>query len=183
VVSTAIDGQEILIAAPGSSRAPFAFLLLGPAAGSEAIATLLLTGGGEPGSATDLRLARIVAGFPTLGAEIDDRTMPAEVDYDAIGGVAHDKGCYVGQETVARLHFRGHPNWLLRGLRYGSGSEPFEAEISHQGKPAVKVGTVARLREGGAIGLGRVRREVEPGTVLAAGDRSVEVIALPFPAG
>ena len=57
-------------------------------------------------------------GWPALGVEIDERTLPQEVRYDEIGGVSYTKGCYTGQETVARLHFRGHTNRELRGLRW-----------------------------------------------------------------
>ena len=67
-----------------------------------------------------MQAARILAGWPALGAEIDERTLPQEVRYDEIGGVSYTKGCYTGQETVARLHFRGHPNRELRGLWWRS---------------------------------------------------------------
>ena len=55
-----------------------------------------------------------------LGHEIVEKTLVQEVRYDEIGGVSYTKGCYTGQETVARLHFRGHTNRELRGLRWMS---------------------------------------------------------------
>src|SRR5213593_2443161 len=65
-----------------------------------------------------LELSRILAGWPRLGAEVDDRTIPQEARLDQIGGVSYTKGCYTGQETVARLHFRGHVNRQIRGLLF-----------------------------------------------------------------
>ena len=80
----------------------------------------LVAAGARPGDEGDHHAARILAGWPALGAEIDERTLPQEVRYDEIGGVSYTKGCYTGQETVARLHFRGHPNRELRGLWWRS---------------------------------------------------------------
>ncbi|MDX2058207.1 MAG: hypothetical protein SFV24_10430 [Gemmatimonadales bacterium] len=178
-VNVGTEAEPLRLAAPKSNRVPFEFLLVGSAAAGLAADERLARAGGLTAEAADLRAARVLAGFPTLGAEIDDRTMPAEADFDALGGVSYQKGCYVGQETVARLHFRGHPNWHLRGLRFGPGG-PIPDAIDADGKPVVRVGTVMALEDGTAVGLGRVRREVEPGTSLTAGDRTVRIAALPW---
>ena len=121
--------------------------------------------------------ARVVAGWPTLGHEIDERTMPAEVRFEEIDGVSYTKGCYVGQETVARVHFRGHPNWVLRGIRF-DGSIALEPEIAIGGRPAIRLRTVLRFEDGSGIGLASVRREVEPGSIEGTG---LEIVRLPFP--
>src|SRR6266702_809001 len=63
-----------------------------------------------------LALSRVLAGWPGLASEVDEKTIPQEVRFDEIGGVSYTKGCYTGQETVSRLHFRGHANRNLRGL-------------------------------------------------------------------
>jgi folate-binding protein YgfZ len=183
LTATAIDSQEVIVGAPVSARAPFRHLVAGPAAGCDAVARMLEQAGVMTGTAEDLRVARVLAGFPTLDAEIDEKTMPSEVDFDALAGVAHDKGCYVGQETVARIHFRGHPNWLLRGLRFSPESDACEEEIGVDGKPAVRVGTHIAVNGGAAIGLGKVRREFEPGVTIRAGGRRVEILGLPFQTG
>lgn len=60
-----------------------------------------------------MQACRILAGIPALGAEIDEKTLPQEVRFDELAAVSYTKGCYLGQETVARVHFRGHPNRRL----------------------------------------------------------------------
>ncbi|MGE3616187.1 MAG: folate-binding protein YgfZ [Gemmatimonadales bacterium] len=157
---------NIEIAVPGFERAPFTLLGVGPRGAIEAGAERLVAAGATRGEPTDLRIAAVLAGFPTLGAELDDRTMPAEADFDAFGAVSYDKGCYVGQETVARLHFRGHANWLLRGLRMTSaaGTE----DLQREGKAVARLGSVLELDDGTALALAKVRHEVAPGTTLEA---------------
>ena len=110
-----------------------------------------------------------------MGAEIDDRTLPQEVRYDEIGGVSYTKGCYVGQETVARLHFRGHANRHLRGLLWPSAA-PLAAERIVAGDR-----DVGSVRSTLALDDRRmVRREVDPGTEVLAGGQRAVVLALPF---
>ena len=92
------------------------------------------------------------------------------------------KGCYVGQETVARLHYRGKPNRHLRGLRLEQ-PVPGGAEI-RLGERVV--GTLSSSVESpafGPIALALVRREAEPGSTVSVGDQAVagEVVSLPFP--
>src|SRR5204863_149594 len=81
-----------------------------PAPQGERLAGRLAAAGAVEAEPAMLELARILAGWPRLGAEVDDKTIPQEVRFDEIGGVSYTKGCYTGQETVARLHFRGHAN-------------------------------------------------------------------------
>jgi len=114
-----------------------------------------------------------------LGPEIDQRTMPAEVSYEELDGVSYTKGCYVGQETVARMHFRGHPNWLLRGIRFETGTV-LAPELEADGKRVARLGTVIRFEDGSGLGLGLVRREVPIGSPLESASGTVTVTALPF---
>src|SRR3954468_3984862 len=99
-------------------NAPFVALAVGAEPAVAAFGAKLVAAGAAQGDERDLHAARILCGWPALGAEIDERTLPQEVRYDQIGGVSYTKGCYTGQETVARLHFRGHTNRELRGLRW-----------------------------------------------------------------
>ena len=62
-------------------------------------------------------IARVEAGRPEWGIDMDDNTIPQEANFDALHAISYTKGCYVGQETVARVHFRGHVNKHLRGVR------------------------------------------------------------------
>jgi folate-binding protein YgfZ len=168
-----------LVAARGTATAPFAALVLGPADAIAALEGALRAAGVESGTADDADAARILAGWPRLGAEIEERTLPQEVRYDEIGGVSYTKGCYVGQETVARLHFRGHTNRDLRGLVWEPGAAPSGDELSVGGKPVGAVRSVL-ASDGLRVGLALVRREVETGALVLAGGATARVVALPF---
>ena len=177
------SGESAVTVALAPETAPFAACLVGPASALDPLVARLVAAGARPGDEQDHHAARILAGWPTLGAEIDERTLPQEVRFDAIGGVSYTKGCYTGQETVARLHFRGHTNRELRGLWWRAD----EPEAPNGGSRAVlsgerEVGSVrSRLNVGGrAIGLAVIRREVDPGAEVIAGGRRAMVVALPF---
>lgn len=122
--------------------------------------------------------ARLLAGWPALGREIDEKTLPQEVAFDELAGVRYDKGCYTGQETVARLHFRGHANRVLRGLLWESGVVPSGVEIVHGERT---VGTIRTIGQLGArvAALALIRREVEVGATVTAGAAAATVIELP----
>ena len=163
IAETTLGGTPTT-AATGGPLGWFRAALIVPAVDLDLVSERLRREGGTAGDQADLRAARILAGYPTLGAEITERTLPQEVDFDRLGAVSYAKGCYVGQETVARLHFRGHPNWLLR--RIESAGTPATEDIVADGKLVAKIGSVLRLEGGAAIGLASVRREVEPGAHL-----------------
>ena len=95
--------------------------------------------------------------------------------------VSYSKGCYVGQETVARLYWKGKPNRHLRGLRL---SEPVDAgaELALGDQTVGTVGSVARSPRLGPIALALLRREAEPGSVLTVtgASASATVVELPF---
>lgn len=171
------DGTTWLLAT-GPKSAPFTGLVVLPTTAATAAATEVETAGATRGAVADLRIARVVAGVPTLGAEIDDRTLPQEADFDRLEGVSYSKGCYVGQETVARIHFRGHPNWLLRGVRARPGWEPVN-QVLAGGKTVARLGTLVRLEDGEVIGLATVRREIAPGTAVGSDGRLL-VDELPY---
>jgi folate-binding protein YgfZ len=123
-------------------------------------------------------VVRVEHGRPRWGFELDDGVIPQEADLNA-RAVSFTKGCYVGQETVARLHYRGKPNRHLRGLRL---SEPVASGTPLRlGEREVgRVGTSVLSPALGPIALAIVRREAEPGATLAAGDgATAEVVALP----
>src|SRR6267143_1535107 len=137
-----------------------------------------------------LELTRILAGWPRLGAEVDEKTIPQEVRLDAIGGVSYTKGCYTGQETVARLHFRGHVNRQVRGLLFDPDPPAAPADgwsvVTHVDRDVGRVTSLAFVPETGVagaghwIGLALIRREVGPGSVVRAAGRDARVVDLPF---
>lgn len=121
---------------------------------------------------------RVEAGRPRYGLDLDEGTIPQEAGLNE-RAVSFTKGCYVGQETVARLFYKGKPNRHLRGLRL---SEPVEpgTELRLGERVVGVVGTVAISPEHGPIALALVRREAEPGATVAAGAATAEVVAPPF---
>lgn len=166
-----------LLLARGPAGAPFRGVLLGP----ELALVGALDGAALPeGDDDDREAARILAGWPRMGREIQDRTLVQEVRFDEIGGVSYTKGCYTGQETVARLHFRGHVNRELRGLAWDG--TPALADRVAADADGREVGTVRSLLAvpGWLLGLAPLRREVEPGTKIVAGGHSATVVSLPF---
>ncbi|MGZ4326344.1 MAG: CAF17-like 4Fe-4S cluster assembly/insertion protein YgfZ, partial [Solirubrobacteraceae bacterium] len=114
------------------------------------------------------------------GVDLDDTVIPQEAGLNE-RAVSFTKGCYVGQETVARLHYRGKPNRHLRGLRLSDAASPRD-ELTFDGRPVGKLTSVALSPRFGAIGLALVRREAPVGSAVAVGDSSVqaEVVELPF---
>jgi folate-binding protein YgfZ len=115
--------------------------------------------------------------------DLDDSVIPQEAGLNE-RAVSFTKGCYVGQETVARLYYKGKPNRHLRGLRLSaptvSGAELLLGErvVGHVGSAVLS----PRL---GPIALALVRREAEPGAIVSVGEQgtSAEVLELPFPPG
>ena len=154
--------------------------LIVPAAGRERVRDALLAAGAVEVSPEAAEIVRIEAGRPRFGAEMGTETMPAEAGI-VEGAVSFTKGCYIGQETVARLHYKGKPNRHLRGLRFSAPARRGEA-LRLGEKEVGTVGSAAISPALGPIGLAILRREAEPGTTLAVGEDGVTatVIALPF---
>jgi folate-binding protein YgfZ len=113
-----------------------------------------------PLTETELERMRIAAGTPRFGSEIDDRVLPAEAGL-VERAVSFTKGCYPGQEPIARLHYRGHVNRELRVLRIAHAVPPgADAEIVLDGKSVGRVTSAVSDGEGGTLALGYVRVEV-----------------------
>jgi folate-binding protein YgfZ len=149
-----------------------------------------------PAGLTAWEIARVEAGRPEWGLDMDEGTIAQEANLDELGAISYTKGCYTGQEVVARVHFRGHVNRTIRGLR-ASGTTPpayLAALFDATGKAVGEVHSTASSPRLGGIALGMVRREVDVGAQLmarwnadlagdvAAGETLVDVGALPFPA-
>ncbi len=106
----------------------------------------------------ELERRRIEARVPRWGRELDDRVLPAEAGLDATH-ISFSKGCYPGQEPVARLHYRGHPNRGLRVLELPDVPE-YDAELVHDGKVVGRVTSATRRSDGSVVALAYVRVEV-----------------------
>ncbi|MGE5727888.1 MAG: YgfZ/GcvT domain-containing protein [Gemmatimonas sp.] len=146
----------------------------------------LTAGGATPGGLLAWEIARIENGRPEWGIDIDETTIPQEANFEELHAISYTKGCYTGQEVVARIHFRGHVNRHLRGLRLGHSEPPQEhsAVLSLEGKQIGDVRSSALSPRMGAIALIMVRREIElESTVNVEGESATtqgQVVSLPF---
>jgi len=185
-------GDMALEVARAGDQAPFVFQITTASEYRDAVQARLVKSGAHGASGAALELARILAGWPRLASEMDEKTIPQEARYDEIGGVSYTKGCYTGQETVSRLHFRGHPNRHLRGLLFETDRPAPPATgwsaVTHDERDVGRVTSIAWLPDGGGsvlgggrwIGLAMVRREVPLGAVVRAAGREARIVGLPF---
>ena len=160
------------------------FDLFVPADSVPALGSALSAQGAESLDDATAEVLRVEAGRPLWGTDMDENTLAQEAALDTIDGISFDKGCYTGQETVARVHFRGHVNRTLRGLRCDT-APPRGARIEHgNNHDAGTVRSVARSPRLGAIALAYVRREVENGAAVTVrwdgGETQATVAPLPF---
>jgi tRNA-modifying protein YgfZ len=146
---------------------------------AEGLRSTLLDSGAEPVSEEGAEILRVESGRPRWGRELTERAMPAEAGV-VERAIAFEKGCYIGQEPVARLHYRGKPNRTLRGLRL-SASAPEGAALTLGDREVGTLATSVVSPRYGPIGLAIVRREAETGArVEVEGGFSAEVAELPF---
>ncbi len=171
----AVGGIECLAVGTGGG-----IDLIAAAGDAERLRRALADAGAVEVRAEAVEILRVEAGVPRFGAEMDSGTMPAEAGI-VERAVDFEKGCYIGQETVARLHYRGKPNRHLRGLRL---SAPVLAgtTLTLGEREVGRVGGSCVSPLHGPIALAVLRREAEPGAELAAGEDGVtaRVVDLPF---
>jgi folate-binding protein YgfZ len=154
--------------------------LLCDAADPERLTAALRARGATSVSEQAAECLRIEHGRPRYGIDLDDSVIPQEAGLNE-RAVSFTKGCYVGQETVARLFYKGKPNRRLRGLRLSAPATTGE-ELLLGERPVGRLGSTAVSPFLGPIALALVRREAAPGEILAVGERGVsaEVLELPF---
>ena len=157
------DGVDVLCDAADTAAVAAALRAAGAADVDEAVGVVM----------------RVERGRPRYGIDLDDSVIPQEAGLNE-RAVSFTKGCYVGQETVARLHYKGKPNRHLRGLRLTELAEP-GTPLVHDDREVGRLGTVVVSPRLGPIGLALVRREAPPGATVAVGDAATaEVVELPF---
>ena len=165
------------------------FALFVPAAGRDRAWEALQREGATPAGPDAFDIARIESGRPEWGIEMNENTLPQEANLDVLHAISYTKGCYTGQETVARIHFRGHVNRHLRGVRFDTttsfppGGELFDAA----GKSVGEIRSVAQSPKLGGVGLAMIRREVAMDSELDVrsddGGGKARVVELPFVRG
>ena len=175
-----VAGPELVV-----HRTPVGFDLVGPAA--PAAAAELERAGLERSPAERWELARVAGGLPRAGHELTDDVLAEEAGL--LGSHVHlDKGCYPGQETVARVHNLGQVQRRLAGLVFrpapnGGGDglpAPRTDLVADDGRRAGQLRSVVDHPDLGPIGLAYVRRVVDTGRLVRAGDRVATVVDLPF---
>ena len=155
--------------------------LLCDAGDTEALLGIVEAGGAVAVPESAAEALRVERGRPRYGIDLDDGVIPEEAGLNA-RAVSFTKGCYVGQETVARLHYRGKPNRHLRGLLLSAAADR-GAELRVGERIVGTLTTVATSPAFGLIGLALVRREAPPGATVSVGDEgavTAEIVELPF---
>jgi tRNA-modifying protein YgfZ len=147
---------------------------------TERLSSALVESGAAPVGEAAAECLRVEAGRPRYGIDLDDSTIPQEAGLNE-RAVSFTKGCYVGQETVARLYYRGKPNRRLLGLRLSAPATTGEA-LRHGEREVGRLGSTTVSPDHGPIGLALVRREAAVGDQVAVGDSDVtaELVELPF---
>jgi tRNA-modifying protein YgfZ len=150
------------------------------AGAAAAVSAALEQAGATRVSEAAAEIVRVERGRPRFGVDIDETTIPQEAGLNE-RAVSFTKGCYVGQETVARLYYKGKPNRHLRGLRLSEPVEPGAALLLGE-RPVGSLGSSVVSPTLGPIGLALVRREAEPGATVSIGTQGAgaTVVALPF---
>ena len=193
-VSAAMDGRPAIV-----MRSPDlgidGYELIVPADAYQSVWDAAISARATPGGLAAWEVARIEAGRPEWGIDMDEGTIPQEANLERLDAISFTKGCYTGQEVVARVHFRGHVNRTLRGIRTGAGTSsvpPRSALFDGTGKAVGDVRSSVISPRFGGIGLAMVRMEVEDGANLIArwsadpagdtpaGEATVDVVPLPF---
>jgi folate-binding protein YgfZ len=169
------DGTEVLAVATDVGLD-----LLTSADQAATLTELLRAAGAAEVSEQAAEIIRVESGRPRFGLDMGPESMPAEAGITE-RAVDFEKGCYIGQEPVARLHYRGKPNRTLRGLRLSSPAEHGDPLLLGD-REVGTVGTVCLSPALGPIALAIVRREAAEGDRLAvgAGGVTAEVVGLPF---
>jgi folate-binding protein YgfZ len=177
-----VAGVAVRVQRASEVRGP-GFVLHVPAARAAAVWDALVAAGARPCGMEALEGRRVEVGVPRVGVDMDGSTLALEVPVE--DAISATKGCYLGQEVVARGTARGHVNRRLVGLRIEGPAPPAGATLVRDGKEAGRLTSVARaFGTGGVVALGFVRREHwDSGTELLVRHGHAATLArvAPFP--
>ena len=181
--ATTLDGHPVLIARESPTIEP-GHTVVGDLDDGPAVSAAIKSAGRPLGLVTmapdQFEALRIEAGTPAPGPDFSDANLPQELARDS-RAISYIKGCYLGQETVARLDALGHVNKLLRGLRFDSDTPPpVGSKLTAEGR---EVGTLTSstrsIRGGRALGLAIVRAShTEVGTALVVDPEGLRIAAV-----
>lgn len=178
-LKSAIAGEQVRLI---STQRPAGIDVLCSAESVETVRSALLDAGATQVSEAAAETLRIELGVPRYGIDLDETVIPQEANLNE-RAVSFTKGCYVGQETVARLYYRGKPNRMLRGLLLSDPADTGE-EVTGGQRTVGRLGSVAISPSLGPIALALLRRETQPGDTVFVGETKAQakVVALPFDA-
>lgn len=152
-------GLELLL--PATLAAVVDGWIADPATQPASLGTVLVWGEDEL-----WQVARVEAARPQWGRDMDESTIPQEANLERLDAISFEKGCYTGQETVARIHFRGHVNRHLR-LLSSDAPLPLQAEVRNaDGKVVGDVRSSVLSPKEGPLAIAMVRRELNPGDTV-----------------
>ena len=174
-----LGGCHALLLAMERGRQP-RFEIWSAAAGLDALEAALVGAGAERASAAAFETLRVEAGELAFGIDYGPESFPQESGDE--GAVSYTKGCYLGQEVVARLRWRGQAQRIPCGLRFPATVPPPGTVVLHDGRPAGRATSVARSPRCGAIGLALLHRRVgePPARLELEGGYVAELAPLPF---
>jgi folate-binding protein YgfZ len=177
-VSVLVDGIAAL-----AVRTDLGIDLICEADHTDALSAALSARGATPISEEAAECVRVERGRPRYGIDLDDSVIPQEAGLNE-RAVSFTKGCYMGQETVARLFYKGKPNRHLRGLRL-TGPAASGDQLSLGEREVGRLGSVVLSPTFGTIALALVRREAPVGSELSVGTEGTlaAVVELPFLTG
>ncbi|HSI81646.1 MAG TPA: folate-binding protein [Solirubrobacterales bacterium] len=153
--------------------------LIAPAADAPAVTSSLVAAGAVEVSEAAAEIVRVESGRPRFGREMTAKTIPAEAHINE-RAVSFTKGCYIGQETVARLHYKGKPNRHLRGLRLEAPAQAGDP-VRRGERELGTIGTAVVSPAHGPVALAILRREAGLGDAVTVGDDiGAEIVDPPF---
>lgn len=157
-----------LVRAPDQGPAAELFDLLVDAADRDLLLHALQEAGARLSDDAEWDRRRVLAGRPEWGVDMDEGTLAQEANMDALQAISYRKGCYTGQETVARVHFRGHVNRTLRRVAlHGEAMPPLGAVVvSSEGSAVGDIRSVQRDDGGALVGIAMIRREMGDGAAV-----------------
>ncbi len=176
VATASLAGVDVVLA-PHALVEDEGVQLLVPADAADSVANALLESGAlAEGTVDALETRRIERAVPSYGKELDSSVLPAEARLDR--AISTTKGCYAGQEVVARMRSGGRVSSLLVALRFEADAPPAPgSEIRAGGKKVGELTSSVRSEALGAIGLGYVKAvHAEPGTRVEAGGAAAVVV-------
>lgn len=181
-----LAGAEVIVLGAAGPGAP-GFDLLVPVEQLEAVWRALRQAGEDKGlqllGEEVYELARVAAGLPRYGVDMTEDTNPLEANLER--DISYNKGCYVGQEVIAKATFRGHVNKKLARLAFAAELPAPGTELSLDGRVVGKVTSAVALPDGRKLGLGYLKRDLaKPGVALQlASGGAAESLGLAAPEG